>query len=64
MNNACSFERACPGKCAWLGAARTALLSFLALGLSSAMALTSTTTALTSSVNPSYVSQNTTLTAT
>lgn len=41
-----------------------ALLGFLALGMNGAMALTATTTALTSSVNPSYVSQNTTLTAT
>jgi RHS repeat-associated protein len=41
-----------------------ALLGLLILGTNSALALTATTTVLTSSINPSYVSQNTVLTAT
>ena len=41
-----------------------ALLALLTLGMNAALALTTTTTVLASSVNPTYVGQSTTLTAT
>jgi multisubunit Na+/H+ antiporter MnhE subunit len=53
-------SRTCVGKWVWVA---WMLIGLLALGMNSAMALTTTTTTLTSSVNPSFVNQNTTLTA-